>query len=152
MTADDYDYIVKLWTDSSGVGVNPDDSKENISKYLQRNPNTSFVAVEDDEIVGSILAGHDGYRGFIHHTAISQLHRGKGIGTKLVKAAIEAIRDEGINKVVLVVFKANSLGNSFWEKQGFAVREDLYYRDLRINNQCLQKQFTYKDLKRSLVV
>ena len=57
-----------------------------------------------------------------------------GIGTKLVNAAVEAIRNEGINKVVLVAFKINKLGNNFWEKQGFKVREDLYYRDLRINN------------------
>lgn len=134
MTSDDYDSVAKLWTSSSGVGVNPDDSKENISKYLQRNPNTSFVAVENSEIVGAILAGHDGYRGFIHHTAVSVLHRGIGIGTKLVNAAVDAIRNEGINKVVLVAFKTNTLGNNFWEKQGFAVREDLYYRDLRINN------------------
>lgn len=134
MTADDYDSVAKLWTNSSGVGVNSDDSKENISKYLQRNPNTSFVAVESGEIVGAILAGHDGYRGFIHHTAVSSSHRGVGIGTNLVKAAVDAIRNDGINKVVLVAFKTNTLGNNFWEKQGFKVREDLYYRDLRINN------------------
>ena len=134
MTADDYDSVAKLWTNSSGVGVNPDDSKENISKYLQRNPNISFVAVESGEIVGAILAGHDGYRGFIHHTAVTSSHRGMGIGTKLVNTAVDAIRNEGINKVVLVAFKTNTLGNNFWEKQGFNVREDLYYRDLRINN------------------
>ena len=134
MTANDYDFVAMLWTNSNGVGVNPDDSKENISKYLQRNPNTSFVAIENNEIVGAILAGHDGYRGFIHHTAVSVSHRGLGIGTKLVNAAVDAIRNEGINKVVLVVFKTNNLCNRFWEKQGFSVREDLYYRDLRINN------------------
>ena len=134
MTADDYDSVVKLWTNSSGIGVNSDDSKENILKYLQRNPNTSYVAVENNEIVGAILAGHDGYRGFIHHTAVSASHRGIGIGTKLVNTAVEAIRNEGINKVVLVAFKTNTLGNNFWEKQGFSVREDLYYSDLRINN------------------
>lgn len=134
MTEDDYDSVARLWTNSSGVGVNPDDSKENISKYLERNPNTSFVAIENNEIIGAILAGHDGYRGFIHHTAVSTTHRGMGIGTKLVNAAVEAIRNEGINKVVLVAFKINTLGNNFWEKQGFKVREDLYYRDLRINN------------------
>ena len=134
MTADDYDSVARLWTNSNGVGVNSDDSKENISKYLQRNPNTSFVAVENSEIVGAILAGHDGYRGFIHHTAVSATFRGAGIGTKLVNAAVDSIRNEGINKVVLVAFKTNILGNSFWETQGFKVREDLYYRDLRINN------------------
>lgn len=134
MTEDDYDSVARLWSNLSGVGVNPDDSKENISKYLQRNPNTSFVAVKNGKIVGAILAGHDGYRGFIHHTAVSVSHRGMGIGTKLVNAAVDSIRNEGINKVVLVAFKTNTLGNSFWGKQGFAIREDLYYRDLRINN------------------
>ena len=134
MTADDYDSVAKLWNSSRGVGVNDDDSKENISKYLLRNPDTSFVAVENGEIIGAVLAGHDGYRGFIHHTAVSASHRGLGIGTKLVNAAVDAIRKEGINKIVLVAFKTNILVNSFWEKQGFAVREDLYYRDLRINN------------------
>lgn len=134
MTSDDYDQVIKLWNVSGGVGVNPDDSREYITRYLQRNPATSFVAVENGVIVGAIQAGHDGYRGFIHHTAVSESHRGKGIGTKLVNAALEAIGNEGINKVVLVVFKSNSTGNSFWEKQGFAAREDLFYRDLRINN------------------
>ncbi len=134
MIADDYESVARLWTTSNGVGVNPDDSKENIAKYLQRNPNTSFVAVENDEIIGAILAGHDGYRGFIHHTTVSDLHRGMGIGTKLVNGAVNAIRNEGINKIVLVAFKTNTLGNNFWEKQGFKIREDLYYRDLRINN------------------
>ena len=135
MTADDYDSVARLWTNSNGVGVNPDDSRENISKYLQRNPNTSFIAVESGEIVGAILAGHDGYRGFIHHTAVSSSHRGMGVGTMLVNAAVDSIRNECINKVVLVAFKTNTLGNSFWEKQGFKVREDLYYRDLRINEE-----------------
>ena len=74
MTEDDYDSVARIWTNSSGVGVNPDDSKENISKYLERNPNTSFVAIENNEIIGAILAGHDGYRGFIHHTAVSTTH------------------------------------------------------------------------------
>ncbi len=134
MTADDYDTVAELWKSSNGVGVSPDDSKEYISKYLQRNPNTSFVAVENGEIVGTILAGHDGYRGFIHHTAVATAHRGMGIGTKLANAAVDAIRNEGINKVVLIAFKTNTPGNSFWEKQGFKVREDLFYRDLRINN------------------
>ena len=134
MTADDYDSVAKLWNSSRGVGVNDDDSKENISKYLLRNPDTSFVAVENGEIIGAVLAGHDGYRGFIHHTAVSASHRGLGIGTKLVNAAVDAIRKEGINKIVLVAFKTNILVNSFWERQGFAVREDLYYRDLRINS------------------
>lgn len=133
MLPSDYDALIKLWTSSPDIGVNPDDSKEYITKFLVRNPNTNFVAIENNEIVGNVMAGHDGYRGYIHHTCVSEEFRGKGIGTALVKAAVDAVKAEGINKVFLVVFKTNEKGNAFWEKQGFKIRDDLYYRDLRIN-------------------
>lgn len=132
MQPNDYDSVIELWTGSKGVGINMDDSKENISNYLLRNPKTSFVMLDNGKIVGAIMAGHDGYRGFIHHTSVLEEYRGKGIGTKLVQAALKAIKDDGVNKVVLVVFKSNENGNGFWEKQGFDVRDDLYYRNLRI--------------------
>ena len=134
MLPSDYDAMMKLWTSSPDIGVNPDDSKEYIGKFLARNPNTSFVALENNEIVGNIMAGHDGYRGYIHHTCVAEEFRGNGIGSALVKAAVEAVKAEGINKVFLVVFKTNEKGNAFGEKQGFKFREDLYYRDLRIND------------------
>ena len=76
-----------------------------------------------------ILAGHDGRRGFIHHTAVSSLHRKEGVGTKLSDEALRALKNEGITKVSLVAFKRNQLGNAFWEKHGFQVREDLNYRN-----------------------
>ena len=128
----DYDLMMKLWRSSPDIGVNPDDNKEYIEKFLTRNPNTSFVAVEDDEIIGTVMAGHDGYRGYVHHTCVSDNFRRKGIGTLLVDAAVDALKNEDINKVFLVVFKTNENGNAFWEKQGFKIREDLYYRDLRL--------------------
>lgn len=134
MKPDDYEKAMVLWNGSVGVGINPDDSMENIKKYLLRNPSTSFVAVENDEVIGAIMAGHDGYRGFIHHTAVAEEYRHYGIGTELVKNALNAIKSEGINKVVLVVFKTNETGNLFWEKQGFTIRDDLYYRNLRVND------------------
>ena len=133
MIPNDYDSMMTLWTSSPDIGVNPDDNREYIEKFLVRNPCTSFVAVEDDNIVGTVMAGHDGYRGYIHHTCVSEKFRGNGIGSLLVKAAVDALKTEGINKVFLVVFKTNENGNAFWEKQGFKIREDLYYRDLRLN-------------------
>lgn len=133
MKPSDYSEAMSLWSGATGVGISPDDSEENIKLYLERNPNTSFVAVEQGKIIGAIMAGHDGYRGFIHHTAVLEQYRNCGIGNKLVKNALSAIKAEGINKVVLVVFKDNDLGNSFWEKMGFTTREDLIYRNLRIS-------------------
>lgn len=133
MTANDYDKVYNLWINTPGMGLNSvDDSKEGIEKYLKRNPTTCFVAEENDNIVGVILSGHDGRRGYIHHTAVSSDFRNQGIGRRLVEHAIEALKSEGIIKVALVVFAKNELGNGFWEKVGFEVREDLYYRNKSI--------------------
>jgi ribosomal protein S18 acetylase RimI-like enzyme len=97
--------VYKLWISTPGMGLNDmDDSKTGIDKYLKRNPNTCFVAIEFGEIVGVILSGHDGRRGYIHHTAVSIAHRNKGIGSLLVDNALRALKSEGIHRVALVVF------------------------------------------------
>ena len=130
MTIADYDKVYKLWTSCKGMGLNNlDDSPEGIAKYLGRNPSTCFVAEENEDVIGVIMTGHDGRRGFIHHTAVHPDCRGRGIGRTLVDRAMEALRNEGINKVAMVVFERNEVGNAFWEKLGFTQREDLVYRN-----------------------
>lgn len=134
MTIADYDSVYELWLNTPGMGLNNlDDSRQGIEKYLQRNPETCFVAEKDNKIIGVILCGNDGRRGYIHHTAVSVSERKRGVGTALVDAALNALKREGINKAALVVFSKNELGNSFWEKRGFTVREDLVYRNKTIN-------------------
>ena len=129
MTMEDYAQAYDLWI-SCGNGLNDkDDSPEGIEKYLKRNPKTSFVATCDGKVVGVILCGHDGRRGIIQHACVSPDHRRLGIGNKLVELALGALKDEGINKVLLVAFKKNTGGNAFWEAQGFTLREDLNYRN-----------------------
>lgn len=128
----DYDAVYALWRRTPGMGLNDvDDSREGIDKYLKRNPHTCFVADAEDErgIVGVIMSGHDGRRGFIHHTCVASEIRHNGIGTRLVDAALEALCAEGISKVVLVVFGRNEGGNAFWEHLGFTTRPDLNYRN-----------------------
>jgi ribosomal protein S18 acetylase RimI-like enzyme len=130
LTIDDYEEIYDLWTSTPGIGLNDiDDSKAGIAKYLTRNPNTCFAAETCGIIIGVILSGHDGRRGYIHHTAVSIDYRNKGIGFALVDSALKALREEGISKVALVVFKGNEIGNLFWEHKGFSMREDLVYRN-----------------------
>ena len=130
LSADDYEELYDLWMSTPGRGLNgTDDSKAGIEKYLRRNPNTCFAAVADGRIVGAILSGHDGRRGYIYHTAVSAANRNKGIGSALVDSALNALRDEGIHKVALVVFERNEAGNAFWEHKGFCTRTDLNYRN-----------------------
>lgn len=130
MQLDDYDSVYALWLSCPGMGLNNlDDSREGITKYLARNPDTCFVAVEDGRIIGSILTGHDGRRGYISHTAVSPSHQRQGIGKQLVEVALDALKQQDINKVNLVVFARNEKGNAFWEKMGFTQRPDLIYRN-----------------------
>lgn len=133
MVIDDYDNVYALWLSCAGMGLNDiDDSRNGIEKFLKRNPNTCFVAEENNRIIGVIIVGNDGRRGYIYHTAVSPKARSKGVGTELVNSALSALKELGIIKVALVVFNKNEEGNSFWEKRGFVKREDLTYRNKTI--------------------
>ena len=132
MTIDDYDALYAIWT-ACGNGLNNlDDSREGIEKYLRRNPTTSFVAEDGGVIAGAVLCGHDGRRGYIQHMSVSPLYRRRGIGKRLLDAALAALKAEGINKTALAAFRKNALGNAFWDSMGFGLREDLNYRDLAL--------------------
>lgn len=133
MKISDYDEVYALWMSCAGMGLNNlDDSRDGIDRFLKRNPDTCFVAEADGKITGVIIAGNDGRRGYIYHTAVSPECRRQGIGKSLVAAALNALEQQGINKAALVVFDRNKDGNSFWEKQGFTVRNDLVYRNRSI--------------------
>ena len=130
MTIEDYDVVYDLWLQTPGMGLNTaDDSREGIAAYLRRNPTTCFTAKEGDRLIGAILAGHDGRRGYISHTAVREDAQRQGVGTALVEAVLEALQAEGIRKVARVVFARNEKGNAFWEKLGFTGRDDLVYRN-----------------------
>lgn len=135
MTVMDYDEVYRLWVAAPGMGLNNmDDTREGIEKYLKRNPTTCFVAEERGQIVGIIMSGHDGRRGFIHHTAVREDYRKQGVGKTLVEHAMQALEEEGIHKVALVAFAKNQSGNAFWEKLGFSERNDLIYRNKCIHD------------------
>ena len=136
----DYAKVYSLWISTHGMGLNNlDDSKQGILKYLRRNPKTCFIAKENNIIIGVILSGHDGRRGYIHHTAVDINHRNLRIGKDLVNHAIEALKKEGISKVAFVVFKKNEIGNNFWERLGFTQRDDLVYRNKLINEKLIRQ-------------
>ena len=133
MNISDYEQVYKLWMSCSGMGLNNlDDSKEGIERFLNRNPETCFVAETEQKIIGVIIVGNDGRRGYIYHTAVDPDYRNQGIATKLVNEVMKALKSLNINKVALVVFTKNSDGNAFGEKIGFTSREDLVYRNKAI--------------------
>lgn len=137
MKPEDYEQVYDLWLRISGFGIRSiDDSRENIVRFLKRNPTTSFVAVEDGAIVGSLLCGHDGRRGCFYHVCVDEHYRKHGLATLMAQRALEALKEEGINKVNLMAFVSNEIGNTFWKDKGWNMREDvnLYEYNLNLHN------------------
>lgn len=136
MDINDYEDVYCLWTNTPGVGMRSiDDSKPGIEKFLKRNPNTNFVAIDNNKTVGVILCGHDGRRAYIYHTAVDIKYRNQGIGTMLLEKVYAALMSEGITKVALVVFTNNEIGKSFWKSKDFEKRNDLNYFNKSINSE-----------------
>lgn len=136
MKIEDYDQIYALWSKIKGFGIRSiDDSREGIERFLKRNPTTSVVAEEDGKIVGAILCGHDGRRGCFYHVCVDEEYRMQGIGKSMVVFAMEALKEEKINKVSLIAFTKNDIGNAFWNEIGWTKREDLNYYDFTLNEE-----------------
>lgn len=134
MTIEDYDGVYALWTKIRGFGLRSvDDSREGIDRFLKRNPTTSVVAIEDGRVVGSILCGHDGRRGCLYHVCVDEAYRRRGIGKAMVVKAMEELEKEQINKVCLIAFTKNDIGNAFWNTIGWTKRLDLNYYDFVLN-------------------
>ena len=124
MTIDDYDEVKALWMTIKGFAIRSiDDSREGVERFLKRNPSTSAVAVEDGRIVGAILCGHDGRRGCLYHVCVAEQYRMRGIGKAMVVFCMEALKAEEINKVSLIAFTANDIGNAFWKQIGWTKRD-----------------------------
>ena len=134
MTIEDYEGVYALWKKIKGFGIRSiDDSKEGVARFLKRNPTTSVVAEKDGRIVGSILCGHDGRRGCLYHVCVDEGYRRHGIGKRMVVFAMKALKEEKINKVSLIAFTENDIGNAFWNTIGWTERLDLNYYDFTLN-------------------
>ena len=126
MTIDDYDEVFAMWQITSRRALSRADEREPIARYLARNAGMSQVAVADGKIVGTVLAGHDGRRGFIHHMAVLPEYRRRRIGHALAEKAIEMIARDGIDKTHIFCYQNNETGQKFWSDFGFTKRDDVF--------------------------
>lgn len=136
MAIEDYEEVYGLWKQIHGFGIRSvDDSREGIERFLKRNPTTSVVAEVDGRIVGAILCGHDGRRGCLYHVCVDESYRRRGIGKSMVVFSMDALKKEKINKVSLIAFAKNDIGNAFWNEIGWVQRLDLNYYDFTLNEE-----------------
>ena len=139
MTVEDYEQVRNLWMQIKGFAIRSiDDSREGVVRFLERNPGTSVVAVGDETVVGAILCGHDGRRGCLYHVCVAPGYRRRGIGKAMVVFCMDALKKEHINKVSLIAFTKNDIGNAFWHNVGWVQREDLNYYDFVLNKENIE--------------
>ena len=130
----DYDAVIKLWQRTEGVGLNESDTRRAIAAYLRRNPKLSFVAEKAGRIIGAVLCGHDGRRGYLHHLAVSKRHRCRGIGRQLVNACLAKLRKAGISKCNIFIYASNTAGMKFWAHNGWSLRTELRLMQIPLND------------------
>ena len=136
MQIGDYENVYKLWNTINGFAIRSiDDSAQEVENFIKRNPTTSVVAICEGKLVGAILCGHDGRRGCFYHVCVHKDYRRNGIGKAMVVYCMEALKKEHINKVSLIAFTANDIGNAFWKSIGWTKREDLNYYDFTLNEE-----------------
>ena len=139
MQIEDYDQVYALWMTIHGFSIRTiDDSREGGERLLKRNPGISVVAEMDGRVVGAILCGHDGRRGCLYHVCVHEDYRMHGIGRAMVVHCMNALQQEGINKVSLIAFTKNDIGNAFWKQIGWTKREDLNYYDFVLNQKNIE--------------
>lgn len=137
MALSDYETAIALWRSLPGIGLDKEsDSPCGIAALLRRNPGLSLVACEKNVLVGTVLVGHDGRRGFLYHLAVAPTHRKLGIGEALVSRALDSLSKMHIPKCSIFLIRSNSAGLAFWEHIGWSLRDDLRVLQKTLPNAC----------------
>ena len=131
---EDFDAVVALWRRTEGVGLNESDTRPGITSYLRRNPGHSFVVEKDDRIIGAVLCGHDGRRGYLHHLAVAKRHRQRGLGRQLVNACLAKLRKAGVHKCTIFLFASNVSGRKFWQHNGWSIATKIELLQIRMGD------------------
>ena len=143
MKPEDYDDVRALWMTIRGFGIRAlDDSREDIERFIRRNPTTSVVAKAGNRIIGTILCGSDGRQGALYHVCVAKEYRRRGIGTQMVGFCMHQLRYMGINKVSLIAFTSNEAGNAFWNKIGWTKKTNVNYYEFVLNEENITQFIT----------
>jgi ribosomal protein S18 acetylase RimI-like enzyme len=115
--------VVALWESVFGYDKAHNKPTLAIDKKLETRDGLLFVALDGDSVVGTIMAGYDGHRGWIYSVAVAPSHRRQGIGSRLVSVAEKALTSQGAVKINLQIMEGNESVAAFYSSLGFAVEK-----------------------------
>ncbi len=122
--ADESD-VIRIWNESLANPAPHNDPATSLRNKLLHDDGLLLVAAADDRVVGTIMGGYDGHRGWIYSLAVGPAHRRHGIGTMLVRRMEALLQERGCLKLNLQVRTSNAEVIRFYERLGFAVEEIL---------------------------
>jgi ribosomal protein S18 acetylase RimI-like enzyme len=117
-TTEDCEAVRALWV-RAGLELRPSDTKEELEKKLQRDPELFVVAEEDGLIVGAAIGAFDGRRGFVYHLAVDPERQGEGIGRMIMEYIATRLRELGAIRLLLLVDEENENAQEFYRQIGF---------------------------------
>lgn len=125
LTTSDYPKLVELWNSAECIDIRPHETADALKIFLQKNPTSNYGAYFGEDLIGAVLAGHDGWRGYLYHMAVKADYRKRGIGAKLTAFSVNALKKEGISRVHCLVKQDNAVAQTFWQACGFSYRNEL---------------------------
>ena len=125
MNSDDYSDAIHLWQSLPGLGLSSADEHTAIDLFLNKNPETCFVALDESKIIGTVLGGSDGRRGYLYHLAVHKDYQRIGLGRQLSEKCLASLRSQGLKKCHIFVISSNTEGLRFWERMGWLLRKDI---------------------------
>ena len=146
MVIGDYEQVRHLWMTIHGFGIRSiDDTKEEVDRFLKRNPTTSVVAVCGEKVVGAILCGSDGRQGCFYHVCVAKKFRRQGIGRRMGCYCMNALRRERIIRITQITYTKNDVGNAFWRQIGWTCRQDCNYYQFDLNEENITRFVEYQE-------
>ncbi len=119
LTPSDLPDVLALWRAVPEVELNDSDTPEQLAKYLARNPELSPVALADGKIVGAVLCGHDGRRGYLNHLAVATPYRNQGLGRALVGYCLTHLLRVEVSRCNAFALPNNPSARAFWQRMQF---------------------------------
>ena len=125
-TPADHAALFALWRSTPGIQLRAEDEYEPFCRYLERNPGLSLLVEAEGRPVASLLAGHDGRRGYLQHLVVAPAWRGRGVARALLAEVLARLAEQGVHKSHVFVLGAASEALAFWRARSeWLARDDI---------------------------
>ncbi|BCR23351.1 GNAT family N-acetyltransferase [Aquipseudomonas alcaligenes] len=125
-TPADHAALFALWRSVPGIQLRAEDEYEPFCRYLERNPGLSLLVEAEGGPIASLLAGHDGRRGYLHHLVVAPAWRGRGLASALLAEVLARLAEQGVRKSHVFVLGAAPEALAFWRARGeWLARDDI---------------------------